>query len=233
MSTFLELCQQVMARDTGTATSGNPTTVVGQTGRKGQIVSWVASAYNDIQSAERDWMWLQAYFSGSTVASQREYTGAQMGVASRFGRFICRMNGREDRYSIYKTATGVSDEGKLHFLPYDVFRVNAMRGTQTEGRPKFFTIAPAGTLLLHPIPDAVYTVQGPYRKSNQVLAADSDEPEMPEEYHDLIGEVALSMYAGLYDEAPQIQGWSLRRSVRFNQLRRDQLPPMSGPEPFC
>jgi hypothetical protein len=225
MATFLQLCQK-LTQDSGTADSSLPSTVVGQTGRLLKHVNWVNEAWRMIQSAEQDWRWMQGRFSGTALSGQRDYSGSDLGVATRFGNYICRNNGTEDRYTSYKTSDGVAEERVLLFVEYDQFVPRYMRGTQTNDAPTYFTIAPDGKLWLHPIPDASYTIQGPYRKSPQTLSLDGDTPEMPEEFHDLIVDVALQMSLAIHDESPQVGGWAMRRTERYNQLRRSQLPTM-------
>lgn len=223
--TYLQLCQK-LASESGTITGTLPTAVTGQTGRLAKMVRWINDAYRQIQTAEPDWKWLESAFTGDTIISQRNYTGSDFGVASRFAEFICSGETTEDRYSIYKSATGVSDETPILFVPWNVFYVEFMRGTQTNDRPQYFTIHPSGELYLHPIPDAVYKVRGPYLKDVQELAADSDEPEMPSRFHDLIVELAL-LYLGTHDESPrQVPNWQLRAMNRYQQLRRSQMPQM-------
>ena len=139
----------------------------------------------------------------------------------------------ENRFSIYLTATGVSDEGQLAFMPYDEFFVRCMRGTQTNQKPAFFTITPDNRLALHPIPDAIYTVRGPYRKDIQTLAANNDTPEMPSRFHDLIADAALEML-GVHDESAfQIPLWRLRKLRGFTDLERDQLPRLGFAGPLA
>lgn len=229
--TFLEIAQQLV-RESGTADDGSPSTVVSQTGRMSKVIGWAKSAYTLIQTAEPEWRWMQRRFSGPTISGQRNYDGNDMGVTTRFKAFVCRNSPRENRFTIYETALGVSDEGKLSFVNYDDFVTRYVRGTQTNDKPSYFTIAPDGDLWLHPIPDGIYTIQGPYRRSAQALALDADEPEMPEEFHELIVEVGL-MFLGVHDETPQVTHWMLRRSERFNQLRRDQLPKLRLGERFA
>jgi hypothetical protein len=224
MATYLELCQKVVS-ESGTADGTLPSTVAGQVGRLAKIVRWVKDAYTLIQNAHREWLWLQDTFEGPTIVGQRNYDGNDMGVTERFRRFISTQDRLEDRFTIYDPSIGVSDEGPLSFRPYNTFYASFMRGTQTQAKPLYFTLSPDGKMLLHPIPDKVYTVRGLYRKSSQTLDADDDIPEMPEEYHDLIAEVAL-LYLATHDETPQIGGWQLRKIERMNQLRRDQLPPV-------
>jgi len=223
MSTFLQLCQTV-GSESGTITDGKLTTVSGQTGRLAKVVRWTNRAWRNIQTAHAGWLWMRSDFTGGTSEDTRTYSGSDLGVSSRFGEFI--YSGREDegRYSIYKSATGVSDERPLIYRPYDYFYAVLMRGTQTSGYPRYFTITPDNKLALHPIPDGEYKVKGPYRKDVQDLASDSDEPEMPARYHDIIVDLALE-FLTTFDEAPfQYPLVKLRRIAGFSELERDQLP---------
>mgnify|MGYP001587099342 CR=1 FL=1 len=229
---YLELCQK-LNRKSGTADGNLPSTVAGQTGRSLKICNLIEDGYREIQNQSREWLWLQSTFSGVTISGQRDYAGSDMGVASRFGSFVCTMDDNEDRFTIYQTSLGVADEGQLRFMPYKSFYTTFMRGTQTNDKPQFFTIQPDGKILLHPIPDADgYTVKGPYRKSPQTLAVDGDTPEMPTHFHDLVVEAAL-MQLAVHDESPQAGGWQLHKLTLYNQLRRDQLPKFERPPVFA
>lgn len=224
MASFLTLCQRVVS-DSGTIEGTFPTAVTGQTGRLLKAVRWTNTAWESIQNAHASWRWMAGEFSGSTVATQIRYTPTQLSIASRFGewgvRGVC-----DERYSIYKTATGVSDEAPLLFMPWDEFYVRRLKGTLTSNRPNTFSISPANEFCLSPTPDAVYTVRGPYRKSAQDLAADADIPEMPTRFHNIIVDAALDML-GAHDEAmSQIPLWRLRKVRGFSDLERDQLPPI-------
>lgn len=225
MATFLQLAQKI-ASESGTIEGTLPTTVTGQTKRLGKIVRWTNDAWRAIQNAHASWKWMRSDFSGSTVAAQRLYTGAQMGISTRFAEWINTGNAdTETRYSSYLAATGVADEGQLQFVDWDTFYSRCMRGTQTNGRPIFFSVSPDNQLALHPIPDAVYTIRGPYRKDVQDLTADGDIPEMPVRFHDVIMDVALASMLTIHDEAQaQIGLYRLRQIGRFCELERDQLP---------
>lgn len=224
MSTFLQLCQRVASESGTVVGTGQPSAVNTTDPRLAKIVRWTNDAWRQIQNVHEGWLWKRSSFSGPTVAGQREYTGVQMGVASRFGEFLYSGKKDERRYSIYLTATGVADEQPLQFQPYDWFWSNNMRGTQTNDRPAYFTITPEGKISFHPIPDAVYTVRGPYLKDVQELTADADTPEMPARFHDIIADVALRML-GTHDESPfQLQLWQLRQFEKWPSLEQSQLP---------
>jgi len=223
VATFLALCQQV-ASDSGTINGALPTTVVGQTQRLGKIVRWTNQAWRSIQNAHGSWRWMQAEFSsGSIVSGTRAYSGSDLGL-TRHAEWT--FSGREDeeRFSIYLTASGVADEGGLHFRDWSDFYPMFMRGTQTNGRPGYFTITPENKIALHPIPDAAYTIRGLYRKTPQDMTADTDEPEMPARFHDIIADAAL-VALGTHDESmSQLPLWRLRQIGLFSELETDQLP---------
>lgn len=233
MATYLALCQK-LASDSGTISGTLPSTVVGQTQRLAKIVRWTNDAWRSIQNAHGSWRWMRSDFAGQTVIGQRRYTGTDFGI-SRLAEWIYSGMPEENRYSCYKTATGVADEGPLCFLDWDMFYATKMRGPQTSGRPAYFTITPENEIALAPLPDAAYTVRGPYRKDVQDLTVpaaidaspDDNIPEMPVRFHDLIVDVALMML-GTHDEAQvQVPLWRLRQLSLFSDLERDQLPRIS------
>jgi hypothetical protein len=228
MSTFLELCQKV-ASDSGTVSGTQPTTVVSQTGRLGRIVSWVDQAYTEIQNLQRDWMWLETEFEESLVAAQQSYAGSDFSF-TRLDAFLTG-TAEKSRLSLYDTTVGVSDEGHLQVLDWQVFHRAFLVGANrsTTGKPTHAALDPAGKLWLYPTPDATYKLHGVYRKSPQTLALDADLPEMPARFHDLIKWQAL-IYLGEYDEsAVQLPLWMFNRTRVLSQLERNQLPEITAP----
>lgn len=227
---FLQLAQR-LASESGTVAGDTAlTTVVGQTGRLGKIVRWTNDAWRSIQNAHNAWRWMRGEFEGSTVAAQVRYAGTEFddvataAAIDRFAEWVYTGDGNENRFSLYDPAIGVSDEGPLRYVDWDTFYTTRLRGVQTPGKPTAFAIDPASKLCLSPVPDAVYTVRGLYRKDTQVLAADADVPEMPLRFHDLIVDAGL-MLLGAYDESmSQLPLWQLRRLANFSDLERDQLP---------
>lgn len=222
--TYLELCQRA-ARESGTIPGDNtPSTVVGQSGRLRKLIDWVATAYTDIQTEFNDWRWMQGTYSGSVTQSNPTYTGASFGL-SRFNRWIATPH----QVTIYETPEGVADESELTFRPWDDFRRLYDRGTQLENRPIEYTITPAGEIRLGPVPGASYTLRGPYQKSAQILAANSDTPEMPSDYHMMIVWDALLLLGGFDEGAFTMQEAQRRRQDIHRRLIISQRPsPMAG-----
>lgn len=225
MATFLELCQAV-ARESGTVpTIGDPQTVVNQTGRLARVVYWTQAAWNAIQRESPNWRWMQADFSGSTVAGVQFYDAAAMGI-TRFRAWHHRAEGVGNYFTLYDPDIGQADEGRLSILDYEDFRMTCMIGEAAtmQGKPSWLTVAPDDTLGLHKTPDKAYTLRGRYTKSQQVLVLDSDVPEMPADFHDAITWRALILM-GTYDEATQqMPTWAFEYSTIMDELRRSQLP---------
>lgn len=224
MSTFLQLCQAV-AEETRMVAPDLLTAVAAQTGQKGNIVNATARAWTYIQNLEANWKWMRADFSKSITSGDGTYTASDWSL-TRWRRWITG----DRAVSMYLTATGVADEGALAWLDWEDFRLMYLRGSQSNSRPRHYTVSPLGTLYFGPVPDASYTVNGEYMKSNQSLAADADTPEMPADHHMLIvwrAVIALNGVEG--SEQVEIAHANYQYSELLGNLRRDQLPsPMVG-----
>lgn len=229
MATYLELCQDV-ARESGTFPNiGDPQTVVNQSGRLLRLVNWVNDAWREVQREQKHWRWMLYDHTGNTVATVQSYNGADLGVSSRFGRWMPFDNGHECEVSVWDTAIGRSDEGYLRFVEWTDFRrIYMSRGNAEEtGKPRVCTLAPDGKLTVYPIPDKAYKLRCQYRRSFQDLVANTDVPEMPEDFHDAIKWKAL-VYLGMFDEATeQKPEWQSKYVRVMGHLRADQLPSMS------
>jgi hypothetical protein len=214
---FLAIARQVAFKSGTVSSTTLPSAVTGQTGRLAQIVDYTISAWNDIQTAEQDWRWMRTEFTGSVTVGDGRYSGANFSL-TRWSRWIFDPNpGAWTGLSLYLTATGVSDETPLTYLPWDEFRRMFLFGTQTNGRPRFFTIG-------NDVPDGSYTVVGEYKKSPQTLAVDADTPEMPAENHILIVWWALVMLGENDEAVAQDPAWRLRRDAELDKLTMSQLP---------
>lgn len=216
--TFLELVQMT-ARASGTVPSDLPQTVTGQTGRLGKIVRWVQTAWEDIQRSKAFWRWMHSEFSGETSPGLGSYASTQFGL-TRFSRWI----NLPDTISIYKKDIGKSDEQFIYPIEYWRYRRLYDIGVQENARPSCFSISPANTLCIGPIPDSEYEIRGEYYKSPQDLVNDNDVPEVPQQHRAIIAWKALLLLSE-YDEAPVAMNAALRRyREALGDLERDQLP---------
>lgn len=71
MSTFLQLAQKLRQETTDSGTG--PSTVTGQTGELARFVSWIADAWQEIQSEREDWLFARKSFTVNTVAADADY----------------------------------------------------------------------------------------------------------------------------------------------------------------
>ena len=169
------------------ANGTQPTTSEGTTGETSRLVSWIDSAYYRIQALHYDWDFLRDDFSFTTSDGTQTYTPAEAGI-SELG------NWKVDDVRLYDS---VSDEGWLHFYPWDEFRKVYLFGSARalESRPVAFSIKPNKSIILGHTPDDEYTVNGEYWKRPQAMDEDEDEPLIPNQFQWVIVWRALMFYA--------------------------------------
>ena len=222
---FLQLVNR-FRQEVNYDTSG-PTTVTGQTGDHARAVDWVSTAYTEIQNRHR-WRWLRKGFTITTSSGNDTY-GYTSAIDTSSGVAISRFKSWhvEDPYNpakCYLSSAGSGSESWLNYLPWSQLNSLYNIGNQTDSQPAFITVDPNDDIVLGPQPDGVYVVTGEYEKSAQVLAADSDVPEMPSDYHMLIVYMAMEDY-GFYDSANEILSRSAKKGRRLmRQLENTQLP---------
>lgn len=237
MSTFLQISQGV-CRECGIAGGDTvPSAVLSQTGELQRVVSWVIQAWREIQNRHNDWRWMRAGFTVDTASGDDSYAYGDCtdiitsAAITRFGRWL--LNDPSDPPKRYLTASGVGVEGWLSYVDWNGFKSLYRIGTQTNSAPAWIAIDPQNNLVFGPKPDDIYTVSGDYQRSAQVLAADGDTPEMPEQFHDLIMYRAMEKYA-LYESANEVLIRAQHEANRMmRQLEANQLPAMFWPGPMA
>lgn len=202
-ATFLELCQRT-ASECGVSLTG-PGAVASQTGRLGQVVNWVNSAWVDIQTKYDNWRFMRASFTVDTTSGDGKYaitdctdvaTSAAL-TAAGF-RDWCR-----DGFKIYLTSAGVATETDLIYVDYDEWYRVWNIGSPANGYPRDWAMDHDRAILLGAKPNGIYTVRGEYMKAATELSGDSDEPELPKEYRMAIVYRAMMSY-GRYHGAPEV-----------------------------
>lgn len=226
--TFLQLVQE-LHREAGCSGSA-PSTVVGATGEAARLKNWIINEWEKIQLRHPNWRWMRGSFTLSTSASDDTYAygdctdSVTSSAITRFSRWY------PDDFKIYLTSAGVGTEGWLTYQEWDAFKRVYRIGTQNEGYPAIVTVDPSENIVLGPVPNAAYTVSGDYQKSVQTLgaanpgSADTEEPEMPAQFHDLIWLGAMRRYAS-YESAPEV--WAEAKSQHgelMRALESSQLP---------
>ena len=235
MKTFLELCKGVCRE--GNIADGETaiSTVVAQVGELNRVVNYVKQAWVEIQNRHQhtglNWRWLHSEFELTTVASTDAYAYGDAAVedsiaAAAITRFRnWNVKDYDDPPKIYLQSSGIGSQTYLTFLDWVSFKHLYKLGTQntTEGYPAHITINPRNQIVLGPIPNGIYIVTGDYQKSAQILSGDADEPELPEDFEDVIMWRALAKHA-LRTNAPETltmaEEWY---ATYMGQLEQDQL----------
>jgi len=228
MSTFLELTQD-LRREVGISGTG-PASVLGNTGELERLVNWIKNAYIEIQNRHGgNWRFMRSDFTIDTTVGQDEYVFSDftdIADASAISRFSSwRFKEYRNPPKIFLTSAGVGGQTWMSSVRFDPFENIYSIGTQNDARPFHITITPQDSVKIGPAPSEIYTVTGEYYKSAQILAADSDVPEMPPQFHQLIVYEAMKKYAG-FESAPEVmarahaEGNRVMRQLEVNQHER-------------
>lgn len=218
---YLQLSQR-LRQEAGLSGSG-PTTVVAQTGQSLKMVSWINTAWEEIQLMRPNWLFMNAEFTLATVAGQRDINPVDQAITD------LKLWDRES-FLIYDPTIGESDQNALIYLSYGNWRegYRSRMNDRPNQRPQKITILPTNYVRFEPRPDAIYTIEGEYKRSTQVFTLDADVPtNLPDDFHMIIVWKAL-MYYGFYENAPEVLD-----EAEFNfdnllfRLEQEQLPEMS------
>ena len=216
--TFLELVAS-LAEKIGVDA---PVSVSGVGGSQRRLVNFISEAWDEIQARRVDWKWMRTAFSFKTTAGINGYTPALAGLTDHAIWHL-------DTFRIYLTSVGIGSQVDLPNWPWQTWRenygFNTLQTLQT--RPIVFAERPEDlAIMLGPIPDAVYTVDGEYQRAPTSLVDDDDVPAMPARFHRLIVYSALEAM-GEFDAAPEIFNRGQRKYKQLNRdLIRDQTPPL-------
>ena len=238
MSTYLQLCQDFQ-RECGI--SGTQiSAVTSQTGEYNRIVNWVRHTYTEIQNKHPNWRWLRRRFYLETVADDGSYAYSDAFdlttslAISRFRRWWPLDELGCNNFTIYLQSAGVAGERYLPFIDWTYFKDLYLRGTQTSNQPAHVSIDPQNNIVVGPAPNDVFVVRGEYQRSAQILAADSDEPEMPANFHQLIVYDAMKKKYAPYESAPEVfDAGQINGRDLWRQLELDQLPAIPVGSPFA
>lgn len=222
---FLQLAQRLQQE---VDTSGNDSTVVGAAGEWKRICDWISQSYLEIQQNQKNWNWMRAEISFNTIANQAEYPFASAPLSlTDFARW------RDESFRIYYNDVG--DEHLLEQMDYRAFRDAYLISTHrtSYSYPSVITVSPSDSLILALPPNDIYTVTGVYYKKPVELLLDTDEPDIPEQYHMLIVYRAMQEY-GFYEAAPEvIQRSTARYSEMLQNLILDETPDIVINRSFC
>lgn len=219
------------------------TTAQNQTGELKRMVDWVKQADRSIQRRHPNWRWMRKGFqilvpanTGSLSydsALVTDYdpdtglTGAAIG--SRFSRWI----DGDVQTKIFETSAGESSSRWINWLEFDEFKQMWRLQPQPPAPPAFYSIDPENQLVLGPETDTAYTIIGEYQRNSVALVNDTDEPEYPEEFHELAVWEALKKY-GLYESAQEaISRANFEASQIWHKLEFSQKPQTNFGNPLA
>jgi hypothetical protein len=195
---YLQLFQRTH-QESGTSGS-QPTAVLNQTGKLLRIVNWVQQAWVDIQNERPNWEFMWKEFTFDTVADQRDYLATTLATP-----ITDLKHWNVGTFLMYEDAIGASDQNELEYFTWKNWRYsyrNQMEARASD-RPQLFTVTPDNKVRFESVPDKVYNIAGEYSVLAQVLAADTDIPILPDDYHMIIVWQALKYY-GFFEDAPDV-----------------------------
>ena len=204
-----------------------------QSGLYLDMVTWVASAWTDIQTDHNGrWAWLRKDWTLNTTASDGIYeygdiTDVEDAAAiTRFSDW--RIKDKYNPPKIYLTSGGLGSERWLVYRSWDPFNLVFGVGTQNDGAPVFITEDPQQRIQFGPVPGDIYTVTGEYYRGPQTLATNSDTPECPAQFHMVIVYRAMMDYA-FNEVAPEILSRAERRyDELYARLETNQAESVRG-----
>jgi hypothetical protein len=222
---YLQLCQRT-AMECGVSLTG-PSAVTGQTGRLGQVVSWVNAAWGDIQTKYDNWNWMVGAFTVNTSSGDGKYAFGDCTDTTTSAAIASFRKWRLDSFKIYLASAGQGTETDLVPISYAEWyqRYNVGAVVSTNSYPRNMAEHPDRSFLLGHKPDGIYTVSGEYMKAAEALAADDDTPDLPAEFHMAIVYRAMMKY-GRYNAAPEVFNDGQAEYFRLlREMERTQRPP--------
>ena len=212
--------------------SADLTTTVGVSGGSLRLVNWIDESWQELQNMAW-WSWLRESFTMPLVAGQDVYSYGDAidsdGAVTRLKRW--HLDSTANPPWIYNTAAGSSTAQAINFVDWPEFNNLFNMAPPASGAPEFITSRPNYEIAVSPIPNDNYVVTGEYMRSSQVLALDTDAPEMPEEYHMLIVWMAMVEF-GYHGVAEEILARGKeKKELYLASLVRNQATPLHFFEP--
>lgn len=229
MSTYLQLCQDLV-RECGISTSSSgPSAVTSQSGEMLRVVNWIKKAYDEILVLHPNWKFLRSSFTVSTSSGDNVYlpadcTDSRLSAAMTADKFQYWWT---DTFRIYLSSAGVSTQAYLPHRQYDSFRDYWLLGSPANARPSEFTVRPDDNAIMPgATPDDTYVITGDYQRMGAPLAADADEPLIPTRFQQVIVYRAGMKYARYEEDGGLYQGMQLEHDRIMADLEANQLPPI-------
>lgn len=238
MATFLQLCQQVhrLVRSDNAEPGTQPVSVVSQTKTLGDIVYCVQKAWLKIQMHHPDWRWMRSSVAVTLTPNVDIVTVTNFRAQqARFASIVPFVAQAAERYVNIRDngAVGAADN-RCYFIPFQEYTGWWNRApTPGAAMPFFFTEQPNRSIRLYPKPSTPpsttnWLLTTGCRLTPQELLVDSDEPEMPPEFHELIVWVATHLFTVSRSNMSQLSSEARQFATEWMfKLASDQLPEMT------
>lgn len=219
MATFLEL-SELVARDTGIIPNRDQiATTQSQTGRIRDVIQWVQDAWRAIQLDQQvSWRWMHQTFDETLLAGQTYFTPTHLNLER------VRAWDQAVEFGTYDPALGKADWQRLQWQKWAYLYPDVETRIVTQSRPSEIAVTPDNRLAIDPQAAADMRLTGAFWRSAQVLSADGDVPELPEEHHDVIRWQACVYAAEDGEATTSIATWNARLGRAMQRLSRDQRP---------
>lgn len=228
---YLELCNSLHEK---TGESGVDLTVVsGLSGYQKKIANYIKNAWIEIQTLHTTWRFMR-HEALPTIAATAETVDANDWVEANLDISIDEYH--KDTFSIYLTATGISDETRLTYVPWerwkDYFGIQYDDGTA--GRPTHVTIDPSDdTLKFGPVSDGAYTISFDFNQSPIKLISNADTPNIAASLHEIIVWRALEMYGHREESKWDAEEGRRNYGRLLRRLENRELPEVTIGEPLA
>lgn len=208
---FIQLVQETSRR---VGIQGVGPSAVDVSSYETQIVKAVQDGWMEIQRMRPTWRWMREHKDFLLTTGKTTYTTSDI-----FGTSPRLRNWHKETFYITKSGK----KSVLLYYDYDYYVYRHINDSVNK-QPYEFTIRPQDNALIFESPDMAYTISCDYQKTPQRLVNETDIPEMPTWFHELIIYKALELYgAGVsFNEINTEYGGHY--SILMGQLMREQNP---------
>lgn len=211
---YLQLAQAVRSR-VGLHGTG-PSSISGANEAEQLILDAVRDAWIDIQNMRKDWKWMRAQAILQTTAGTTDYSVATI-LPSSYTRFS---HWRKDTFYMKKDGSNYSP---LTFVEYDNYVYHFQNNT-AQNVPEYYTIKEADNSLIIQLPDDTYVFKIDYQKSAQELTTETDTPELPLQFHNVVMYQGIEKYSAAIASPEVFQKYAQDYARAIGDLMRHQLP---------
>jgi hypothetical protein len=212
---YLQLCQDFVSEH-GIGGGTGPNAVTAQVGELRNVCRWIADAALDTDNLWLDWKYLWRRYTATLAAGQSIAPEPADSVRVRLW----------DIHKMQIRQAGGSWSG-LTYYPRNAFESLYGLSNTYPGMPAAFTILPNNSVQFQCVADQDYELAGEFWRSPVRLAANTDCPLIPREYHRVIMARA-AIYYGNREDAPEIISGAEAEYLSIkDKLEADQLEDQS------